>query len=244
MDCVLRKLKKKKERWELVYRMEEQYIDQRPTQEEEEHLLILEAQVNYNTILIDSLEQAKDSANSEKIIGHVVFYPSHETSTRTPGYLKDWVFMESDKNKYPKGFQNKVFISAASDITFGETGAIEAAVRESGRDGKHYVCRELLIVPLDGRGQFSKVRDFGSCVFGKDDRVIGMVVGGDGVLERGLGGGEVMPEKEAQSKGMKQWHDYDDDDAVGITFATPIDWIFDDIWDLTGFKPRLLGYPK
>ncbi|KAI0420685.1 hypothetical protein F5X98DRAFT_382686 [Xylaria grammica] len=230
MDCVLRKLKRKKKNGG------------------------------------KSLEKAKDSANSEKIIGHVAFYPSHETSTRTPGYSKDWASMEPDKNKYPKGFQNKVFISdippqkqggriaqkwfvvakrgATSGMAFGETSAIEAVVRELGRDGKHYVFRELLIVPLDGRGQLSKVGDSGSCVFGKDDGVIGMVVGSDGVLERGLGGGEVMPEKEAQSKGMKQWHDYDDDDAVGITFATPIDWIFDDIWDLTGFKPRLLGYPK
>ncbi|RWA06660.1 hypothetical protein EKO27_g8445 [Xylaria grammica] len=242
MDRALHKLKNKKERWGLMYQMEEQYIDRRPTQVEEEHILILEARISYNTMIIESPEQAKDLASSEKIMGHVAFYSSHETSTQTLGYSKDW--SREEETRQGRIAQKSSVVAkrgAASDMAFGETSAIEAVVREPGRDGKHYVCRELLIVPLDGRGQFSKVGDSGSCVFDKDGWVIGMVVGSDGVLERGLGGEEVTSEKEAQSKGMKQRHDDDDDDddddAVGITFATPIDWIFDDIWDLTGFKP-------
>ncbi|KAI8946721.1 hypothetical protein F4801DRAFT_583133 [Xylaria longipes] len=295
---VLLDLNKKKELWDLFYHTDpDQYHDRRcPTELEEKQILALEARRSYNQELIESLEKVKASANSERVIGHVAFYPSFEVSTRTPGYLKDWALIELDKHKYPKGFKNKVYINdiprketgfeksdgqllclqpqqqergdtvvkksfvvakrgAASNLTFGMISAIEAVVREPKDDGKHYICWELLIAPLGGKGKFSTNGDSGSCIFDKNGQVIGMVVGSnqvnvpDNTPWRGIAsvdgdprvlkkhsGGQVAPEKAVDSKGkMGQW-----DDATDITFAAPIDWIFDDIQDLTGFKPRLV----
>jgi hypothetical protein len=301
-------IKKKKENWDLIYHMEpDQYSPRRPTPVEEQHILALEARVSYNKELIESLEKVRASPKSDRIIGHVAFYPSFEISTRTPGYLKDWALIELDKHKYPKGFKNKVYIShvpdgygrtgfegsdgqllylqsketsqerwdkvtkksftvakrgAASNLTYGVTSAIEAVVREPKKDGKHYICWELLIVPLGGKIDFSEGGDSGSCVFDKDGQVIGLVVGSSRVAPRdnrpwrGIAsvdgdqensrvlkkhpGGNFAPEKAAQSKDiMEQW-----DGTTDITFAALIDWVFDDIEDLTGFKPRLVGFPK
>ncbi|KAI3319664.1 hypothetical protein HD806DRAFT_525330 [Xylariaceae sp. AK1471] len=251
-------------------------------EQEETQILALEERRSYNKGLLENLEKVKASANSEKIIGHVAFYPSFEVSTRTPGYLRDWALIELDKYKYPKGFKNQVYIShvpkddgitgfegsngtmlylqpqltsrqqrwdktakksfivakrgAKSNLTYGVTSAIEAVVREPKEDGTHYICWELLIVPLGGKGHFSKGGDSGSCVFDEDGQVIGMVVGGNQVNPPDH---RPWPGIGSQSKDvMKQW-----DDGTNITFATPIDWVFDDIQDFTGFKPRLVGFP-
>ncbi|KAI0184673.1 hypothetical protein EV127DRAFT_412940 [Xylaria flabelliformis] len=263
-------LKTKREGWDLIYSLDpELYPTKRPTADDEALIPILEARSSYYGGLIESLEKQMASSSSERVIGHVAFYPSFKVSARTPGYLTDWALIELDDHKYPKGFINKVVIDryeggvmlpcgllelqprkiqddtitkksfqvakrgAASKLTFGMTSAIEAVVREPKDDGNHYICWELLIVPYGGKGHFSKRGDSGSCVFDESGDVIGMVVGNS----------QVNPPDD-QTVAQPKHNKSQCDDTTDVTFAAPIDRVFDDIQNFTGFKPRLVGYPE
>ncbi|POS69320.1 hypothetical protein DHEL01_v212286 [Diaporthe helianthi] len=127
-------------------------------------------------------------------------------------------------------------------LTFGIMNSIEAVVRRPG-NGQDYFTWELLIVPYDKERVFSAAGDSGSSIFDMYGEVVGLVNGSNYNLSeewRGIPkskkypGGTVRPEDAEESHDLATWPD-----GTDVTFASPIQWVLDDIARFTGLKPRL-----
>ncbi|KAL1857559.1 hypothetical protein Daus18300_010317 [Diaporthe australafricana] len=133
-------------------------------------------------------------------------------------------------------------------LTFGTMSSIEAVVRRQA-SLKHQFAWEMLIVPKDDHRVFSAAGDSGFVVFDMNGAVIGLLNGRTDELShiwRGIPGtppklkeypgGTAGPEEadETMSDDLATW-------SVGtdVTFATPIQWVLDDIARFTGLEPRL-----
>ncbi|KAI1777147.1 hypothetical protein F4818DRAFT_439508 [Hypoxylon cercidicola] len=131
-------------------------------------------------------------------------------------------------------------------LTYGEKNSIEAVVRRHA-DVKEQFAWEMLIVPSRKGRVFSAKGDSGSSIFDMQGRVIGLVNGSTHVTSfdekrgwRGIPkkypGGTARPEKadETPSGDLVTWPD-----GTDVTFATPIQWVLEDIERFTGLEPRL-----
>ncbi|XXH03970.1 Omega-amidase nit3 [Hypoxylon texense] len=146
---------------------------------------------------------------------------------------------------------------STSNLTFGAKSAIEAVVRQPGCGAGDFYCWEMLIVPFPRHSSgFSRKGDSGACVFDFQGRVVGLLTGsskvksdtgrpwrgiptikGDSAKEQRLKkypGKDILPETAAETAGMESWPEETD-----VSFATPIQWVLDDIEDFTGLRARL-----
>ncbi|XXG94083.1 hypothetical protein Hte_000335 [Hypoxylon texense] len=131
-------------------------------------------------------------------------------------------------------------------LTFGQRSSIEAVVRHHS-DAKDQFAWEMLIVPYGPRQVFSDKGDSGSSIFDMQGRVIGLVNGSTDAApydeKRGwrgapkrYPGGTAWPGEadETQSSDLPTWPE-----GTDVTFATPIQWVLEDIQRFTGLEPRL-----
>ncbi|KAI1172418.1 hypothetical protein F4777DRAFT_512575 [Nemania sp. FL0916] len=109
-EAGLKKLYDKQTRWELSHHMDTSESSRRPTKSYKDTIVLCEATHKYTEELIESVKKVSASTNNERIIGHLAFYPRFEISTRILGYMRDWALIELDKQKYPDGFENKVYL--------------------------------------------------------------------------------------------------------------------------------------
>lgn len=139
-------------------------------------------------------------------------------------------------------------------LTYGVMSSIEAVVRRPTYMTHHFAW-EILIVPFGDNDDrvFSKPGDSGSSIFDASGKVIGLVTGNTvepPYDEKGgwkgippttrnpkkYPGGAARPEEadETPSGDLATWYT-----GTDITFATPIQWVLDDIERFTGLEPRL-----
>jgi hypothetical protein len=147
---------------------------------------------------------------------------------------------------------------ATTGLTFGTQSAIEAVVRIPNQGNGHFYAWEMLIVPSNRASVFTKKGDSGSSIFDYEGRIVGLVTGSNIVKPdnnkeqyRGIpvvkgvrddervlkqwSGEKPSPEAaKAATEKLETW-----DIGTDITFATPIEWVLDDIQDFTGHKARL-----
>ncbi|KAI7781146.1 hypothetical protein LA080_015150 [Diaporthe eres] len=172
------------------------------------------------------------------------------------------VFVGNDKAYWSKDYLDKGFLplylqdrdlgcgnpirvakrGSKTGLTFGEMNSIEAVVRRQANFKDHFAW-ELLIVPSSKERVFSDKGDSGSSIFDMNGAVVGLVNGSTadppekwrGIPElKKYPGGTVRPEDAEESPNLATWHD-----GTDITFATPIQWVLDDIARFTGLEPRL-----
>lgn len=127
-------------------------------------------------------------------------------------------------------------------LKFGEINGIAAVVRRPA-NFKNHLGWELLIVPSSKERVFSHKGDSGSIIFDRRGAVVGLLTGSTadppekwrGIPElKKYPGGTVWPEDAEESPNLATWPD-----GTDITFATPIQWVLDDIARYTGLEPRL-----
>lgn len=127
-------------------------------------------------------------------------------------------------------------------LTFGEVSSIEAVTRRP--NANTHITWGLLIVPSRDSLKFSDKGDSGSSIFDETGAVVGLVNGSsDGrPLDTWRGipnvktypGGAVRPEDAEDSLTIAAWPA-----GTDITFATPIQWVLEDIARFTGLEPTL-----
>ncbi|KAI1324739.1 hypothetical protein F5Y16DRAFT_380250 [Xylariaceae sp. FL0255] len=204
-----------------------------------------------------SLEQA----------GFLQLVPQDEDKTTVKNRSSEASISESERKQLKENDTYKQAVAkkgATTDLTLGVRSSIEAVVREPGQDGKLDHTWKLLVLPWHDSSHFTKPGDSGSAVFDTSGQVIGMVVGrtsvmkNDGKRWRGLPvssespdrgrvlkihlGKEVSPDEAPTAKG-KDVHQLDNDrldnEHTDVTFVSPIEWVFKDIEEFTGRKPRM-----
>ncbi|KAI1815739.1 hypothetical protein GGS20DRAFT_310622 [Poronia punctata] len=141
---------------------------------------------------------------------------------------------------------------AASGLTYGTKSGVEAVVRHAFPDGKTAHAWEMLIV--GDKGNFSTPGDSGSSVFDLKGNVVGLVVGStDGKPESTWRGMQLRAVSDPLDLKKHPGEKSDPDTApitaaselrsldpgVDVTFASPIQWVLDDIRRFTGLEPRL-----
>ncbi|KAI1270908.1 hypothetical protein F5Y07DRAFT_393159 [Xylaria sp. FL0933] len=139
-------------------------------------------------------------------------------------------------------------------LTFGIKSGVEAVIRHPSVGSEDVYAWEMLIVPEEAYNVFSARGDSGAAIFDTTGRVVGLVTGSTdakpeddwrGTHEagestsrswKGYPGGHICPEKaDATSKDSLAKFPKE----VDVTFATPIQWVLDDIQDFTGLQAVL-----
>ncbi|KAI1141763.1 hypothetical protein F5Y05DRAFT_423457 [Hypoxylon sp. FL0543] len=129
-------------------------------------------------------------------------------------------------------------MGATTGLTFGKRNEVEAVVRRPSDQLEDQYARQMVIVPLEDEKRFSDKGDSGSCVFNYKGEVIGLLTSS-------------TCEKFWPEDGNRKQHPRQDialDEATqananqlsrlptcgtNITFADPIQWVFDDIKEFT-----------
>ncbi|KAI0888130.1 uncharacterized protein GGS22DRAFT_198010 [Annulohypoxylon maeteangense] len=150
-------------------------------------------------------------------------------------------FMRLKQCCYDMNSQRTVFkVGATSGLTVGQKNEVEAVVRKpKDLEGCPY-ARQVVIITAMGR--FSDKGDSGSCVFDERGRIVGLLTSSDneGVWpsdgRRIYPGGNMLPRLVPTDKGKLEKID----DGTDITFADPIQWVFDDIERLTSRKVEVV----
>ncbi|TGJ79857.1 hypothetical protein E0Z10_g8918 [Xylaria hypoxylon] len=143
-------------------------------------------------------------------------------------------------------------IGQKTGLTRGILSSIEAVVRRPCKDGPAEYSWEMLIVPEES-SYFSQAGDSGSAVVDNLGCVVAIVTAsnkGDPIQWRGVpdkGSSSPLCVRDLKDQGVAP-QDADETPAseivniprgTDVTFATPIQWVLDDIEDFTGQKPRL-----
>ncbi|OTA61644.1 hypothetical protein K449DRAFT_445528 [Hypoxylon sp. EC38] len=128
-------------------------------------------------------------------------------------------------------------MGAKTGLTFGIRNEVEAIIRKPSRDLGDLYAWKMLIIPLEG--DFSAPGDSGSCIFNEWGEVIGLLTSSNGEdFWPEDPGQKVSPNEAAQTNvnelGCKRTKGMD------ITFADPIQWVFDDIEEFTSRKVELV----
>ncbi|KAI0874956.1 hypothetical protein GGS24DRAFT_516147 [Hypoxylon argillaceum] len=123
-------------------------------------------------------------------------------------------------------------------LTTGMVSGTRAVIRRPCSDGKTVNTQEIVIVPHKDHLKFSDGGDSGSIVFSYNGSAIALVVGSTDDepqtwLRKDLPDDELSDEAEIYPRRERR-------KETDVTFATPIDWVLDDIWDFTGLEPRLV----
>ncbi|KAI1822539.1 hypothetical protein F4861DRAFT_540925 [Xylaria intraflava] len=268
-DEGIEKMKDRKDRWESRYQYDEASAHRRPSNEQEMRLQQYEAQATYNKRVLECLEKIKDK--SQRIIGHLAFYPRFESSCEQPEYLKDWALIELDSSKFPAAMpDNKVYVADRPGLGFlmiGDNNVMNIELREAERGRTTpitvykrgnktgltsgtvngikavtrrpyadvgFVTRELLILPRPENRKFSDRGDSGASIFDLTGRVVGIVVGSNGNDPKTW-----QSTEESQSQSHAQMEEDNERSWTDVTFATPIEWVLEDIRRFTGHIPRL-----
>ncbi|KAK2010256.1 hypothetical protein LZ32DRAFT_607705 [Colletotrichum eremochloae] len=98
-----------------------------------------------------------------------------------------------------------------SGLTFGLVNQVKSVTRRL-KDGRTFLSKECCIVSDRANDVFTRPGDSGACVFDLAGRVVGMVTGGI-TREQVLQGGD----------------DYGLDRAMDVTYATPMEWLLEDM---------------
>ncbi|RYO83609.1 hypothetical protein DL766_006462 [Monosporascus sp. MC13-8B] len=132
---------------------------------------------------------------------------------------------------------------ARTGLTFGVKNEIEAVIRSPGCGLDDQLTWEMLIIPAEGYEKFSDGGDSGSSVFDLEGRVVGLVTGStheprfkDGKRKKHPGD-DTSPDTAEEGDATELSTEVDRTD---ITFASPIQWVLDDIEDFTGMKPQIV----
>lgn len=139
-------------------------------------------------------------------------------------------------------------------FTFGTTNEIKAVVRIPAGDSE--LCWEWIVLPDPKRelkSKFSAKGDSGSCVFTMDGQVVGLLTGGYATADirtpatrqaktvhdnaPPLDPGPANYEKIRKAAASEELADYHSD--PDLSFVSPMDFVFDDIRQVTGHEPRL-----
>ncbi|KAI0502720.1 hypothetical protein F5B22DRAFT_632301 [Xylaria bambusicola] len=239
------------DKWETCYKNYNPKNVSPPTEKDFLNLKKIKDSIEHDNLVKEALEKIDD--RKERQIGHLAYYPGCSISSRQPGYLRDWALVELDVRKFTLPPANKIFLGSPSvkydelrlgltsepytrvmpmcvskigqksGLTDGIISGIEAVVRRPCRDGAVEYSWEMLIVPENGASYFSEVGDSGSAVFNKKGQVVAIVTAsnkGQGIAPQDAD--ETIPR------------------GTDVTFATPIQWVLDDIEDFTGQRPWLV----
>ncbi|KAJ3552854.1 hypothetical protein NPX13_g11017 [Xylaria arbuscula] len=145
---------------------------------------------------------------------------------------------------------------AKSGLTFGTKSDVDAVTRQPGYGITSDVYTwEMVIVPEDKVDRFSAKGDSGAIIFDEFSRVVAMVTGSNGAHDDGRAPWGGVSDKDSPSKNPKSFGEHNNElkDAdkasasdipesgkgTEVTFASPIQWILDDIQDFTGQRVRL-----
>ncbi|KAI1366397.1 hypothetical protein F5Y08DRAFT_351574 [Xylaria arbuscula] len=145
---------------------------------------------------------------------------------------------------------------ASTGLTLGTKSGVDAVIRQPGYGQNNDVYSwEMVIVPEDTAEEFSAKGDSGAIIFDDNGRVVAMVTGSNGIQNDGRAPWRGVPDKGSSSQNPKSFEDHNDElkDADGpsafdipesrkgteVTFASPIEWILDDIQDFTGQRVQL-----
>ncbi len=146
-------------------------------------------------------------------------------------------------------------------LTFGIVGEIEAIIRRP-LSGEGEIISWALLIISAGRKKypgdpFSEPGDSGSCIFDMSGRLVGMLDAGQQSSKvRRCGKAYTEPEPQLPPTGTsgtaapEGYTDFDESYGaprretearqVDVTFATPMDWLLQDVEDFTGLKAEIL----
>ncbi|KAI0095723.1 hypothetical protein GGR51DRAFT_553863 [Nemania sp. FL0031] len=245
--------------WENWYQFDPTMEHRRPNELFLKDLAARQDRAAYNRRVMEHAEKLEEKDTRK--IGHLAYHPSLQVSSLRPGYLKDWALVELDPDKFADQPENKVFVGckrgfttengflklvlpkspfefreyrhvakrgATTGLTRGIRSGIEAVIRQPSPSGE-YIAWELLIVPEEKFKRFSDNGDSGSAVFSLHGEVIGLVTGST----------YAEPEDESDLSNPQSSVRYPGDEWADVTFATPIQWVLEDIEDFTGLQARL-----
>ncbi|KAI2463876.1 hypothetical protein F4781DRAFT_98528 [Annulohypoxylon bovei var. microspora] len=152
---------------------------------------------------------------------------------------KDGILTLTHTYKEDKRSMDVAKFGATTMLTYGLKTEIEAVVRKPGDLEGHQYAWQMVIIPSTGR--FSDRGDSGSCVFNRFGQIMGLLSSSDnaGVWpedgRRRYPGGNISPSRADKSEGKQA----EVPDGMDITFADPIQWVFDDIERFTSRKVEL-----
>ncbi|CCF32512.1 hypothetical protein CH063_04888 [Colletotrichum higginsianum] len=115
--------------------------------------------------------------------------------------------LQNPKKKLIVGMRGRT-----SGLTFGLVNQVKSVTRRPITDGQTFISKECCIVGDRANREFTQHGDSGACVFDLNGRAVAMVTGGISRQQVSKGG-----------------DDYGLDRAMDVTYATPMEWLLEDM---------------
>ncbi|RYP51684.1 hypothetical protein DL768_003082 [Monosporascus sp. mg162] len=245
------------ERWDSYLQYNEKKQHMRPTDTQRKELDSSRLGATFTSKVLECVLQLEEK--DKRKVGHLAFHPAFQVSARRPGYLKDWALVELDLAKYSGPPENEVFLglrgyaemeSHVSRLMLSEL--VKAHLPFSGILPAEYTQAQVFLsgMPSEEHIQFPMATKSSLTVetlvlpFSISKVVfVGLVTGStheprfkDGKRKEHPGDDtspDTAEEVDATALGTKV-------DGTDITFASPIQWVLDDIEDFTGMKLQIV----
>lgn len=256
-ERTLAPLQEKQRRWIEGYQYDEAYQNRRPTDDDVTEIADRERKIAYARKIQKLINKMSDKTTRR--IGHLAFHPKLEMALDHQ-YLKDWALVRLDNEERGHKYNtNRVYIGlgreaqnfgvresrlengflplhlrqidpdidnpipvvakqgATTGLTFGQKSGIEAVIRRYALL-PDLTTKEMVIVSDNKYKPFSAGGDSGSTIFNSLGAVIGLLTGST---------------KHPEEAGLSRFQGSD------VTFATPIEWVLEDMARFTGLRPRM-----